>query len=174
MLDYVDSVKKEGTTPVFGTVIAPADYVDAAGVFTMAALENASLDAAADKRYVNIVAKNGIETDTDGNITLSAALIDIHESNYTRNFAAVAYVSYETENGTMIIYGDYDDSKSSRNIREVAYSALEDVSETAVEGYQTAVTEWYAYEESAWVKKTGTAYSCYSKAQLEVIKAYIA
>ena len=176
VISKANEAKKAGTAVTYGTVIAPAEYVTAAGLFTMKSLDKANLNVAADKRYVNIVAKDGIQTDASGNVSFCAALVNLNENNYTRDFAAIAYISYETENGTVIIYGGFDADKNVRNMEEVAYAALNDVKGEKETGYATEVSEWYEYNtnEAKWEKKTGTAYSCYSTAQLEAIKKYIA
>lgn len=167
-----------GGKVTFGTVIAPYEYVQQAGMFTMAALDRTDIKVGgvsvdADKKYVNIVAKDGMLTDAEGNVTIRAALVDLNENNYAREFAAISYISYETAGGTVIIYSAFDADKNVRSMREVAYKALEDVKTVEETEYGTVVNEWYAFENNEWVKKTGTAYSCYSVAQLNVIKSYL-
>lgn len=173
VLNTAESLKKAGTAVTYGTLIAPAEYVSTAGIFTKEALLAADLSAAADKRFVDIPAVDGIVTDEDGNVTVHAALVDLLESNYNRNFAAIAYVSYQTDNGTVTLYGDFSATDNVRSIREVAYNALADVKTAREEGYNTLVSEWYAFSGGVWVKQTGMAYSCYSNAQLAVIRSYI-
>ena len=173
VLDTAESLKKAGTTVQYGTVIAPAEYVTAAGVFTKEALLRADLAAAANKRFVDIPAVNGIETDANGNVTFHAALVDLAAANYARDLAAVAYLSYETENGTVTIYADFNATNNVRNIRAVAYGALADVVEVREAGYETLVNEWYTYTDGQWVKQTGIRFSCYSAAQLDLIRGYL-
>ena len=179
-ITLTNAINKDGTDITYGTVIAPYEYVQqAGGIFTMKALDEADIQVggvtvAADKRYVNVVAKDGITENEDGSVTFRAALIKLHENNLERDFAAIPYVSYVTDSGkTVIIYGNFDSTKNVRNMREIAYEALEDVETESTDLYGTPVTEWYELEGTAWVKKTGTAYSRYSTAQLDVIKSYL-
>lgn len=167
-IDAANAAKKQDTEIVYGTLIAPYDSVVAAGgLFTGEAME------AAKKDFVDIVAKEGIVVKEDGSVDISAALVNLKPENIEREFVAVAYLSYQTENGTVTVYANYSVEDHVRSMREVAYKALADV-KTASEGYyQTTVSEWYALEDNAWVKKTGTAYSAYSEAQLAVIRKYI-
>ena len=102
----------------FGTLIAPADYVLAAGGFTHALLEewqkeNPSYGTA----FVDVPAKYSIVKMSDGSIAFSAALISIQ--NYTRNLAAVAY---ELVDG-VYDYSDFDVVSNASTMAHVAKMA---------------------------------------------------
>ena len=167
-IDAADALKKNGTSVKYGTLIVPTDYLEATGgIFTRSALK------AAKKSFSDIPAVNGIETQSNGDVIISAAIVNMYEENFERAFSAVAYISYETENGTVTVYSSYNKEKNSRSAAEVAIAALADVATESAGYYTTAVTEWYALEGENYVLKTGNAFSPYSEAQLAVIKSYI-
>lgn len=174
---------------VIGTLIAPYEYVSASGdVFTKNALSNAG------KTYLDIPAENGMnEKDTE--YVINAAMVNLKKNNYSRDFAAVSYISYQTSAGnTVTAYGAFDKDDNVRNIKEVAYCALSDVmvdGEIVTEadgdvtvneayakskGYVNVITEWYTYdrESGAVTLVQGKAYTEYSQSQIAVIKNYIA
>lgn len=117
------ATKVEGAT--YGIIIAPAEYVAAAGAFTIEALE-----AWADGKnftgavYEKVLADKSFQDNGD-TVSFSVALIGI--SNYTRSFAAIAYV--ETSEG--IEYSSYDSADNARSMAQVAEAALEDVKDAA-------------------------------------------
>lgn len=184
----VDTVKGIDATAVIGTLIAPYDYVEEAnGVFTKNAL------SAIGKTYLDIPAKNGMN-EKDTYYVINAAMVNVKEENYTKDLAAVPYISYKTSDSmTVTAYGVFDSEKNVRNIKEVAYCALSDVlidgrviddggTQVTVDeeyakskGYVTAVYDWYEYDRVNGVAThmQGKAYSEYSNEQLSVIKGYI-
>ena len=85
----------------------------------------------------------------------------------------MAYLSYETENGTVTVYSTYNEEKHSRSAEQVAYAALADVKTESAGYYTTLVTEWYELVDGNYVAKSGQAYSPYKAEQIEVIKSYI-
>ena len=112
----------------YGMIIAPADYVVAAGTFTKAALDEAfgSTDgvlASGKNTYVDVPAVNSKrDANNDGVCeSFSAMLINIKETNYTRAFAAVGYVVIDGE----IIYSAYNTSDNARSAQYVATALLE-------------------------------------------------
>ena len=103
----------------FGTVIAPLDYVTAAGAFTVAALEK--LSVAGDK-YEKVEANYSIR-DVDGDgipESYACGLVKLQEKNYARKFAAISYVEI---NGVMY-YGSFSSDDNARSIRDIARKAL--------------------------------------------------
>lgn len=182
-------------TYTVGTLIVPYDYlVDENGnkkcEFTMAALDAANIS------YLNLVAKDGLNDEGDYYL-INAAMTNIREKNYTRDFVAIAYISYCTAEGkTITIYGSYTEKDNVRNIREVAYCALSDVNkigdmittadgssvELTAENFRelgfNMVTAWYEYDRetgvATYVNDGGVAYSRYSSRQREAMEKYIA
>ena len=104
-----------------GVIVAPLDYVNKAGEFTVSAMNAASL------QYADIV------TDTF-NATVSgmvqgysgfyASLVNIKEGNLNRSFAARAYVSVEKDGETTYYYGEYSAENQARSIYEVSKSVI--------------------------------------------------
>ena len=182
-------------TYTVGTLIVPYDYlVDENGnkkcEFTMAALDAANIS------YLNLVAKDGLNDEGDYYL-INAAMTNIREKNYTRDFVAIAYISYCTAEGkTITIYGSYTEKDNVRNIREVAYCALSDVNkigdmittadgtsvELTAENFRelgfNMVTAWYEYDRetgvATYVNDGSVAYSRYSSRQREAMEKYIA
>lgn len=115
-------------TVSYGMIIAPADYVVAAGTFTKAALDEAfgstnGVLASGKNTYVDVPAVNSKrDANNDGVCeSFSAMLINIKEANYTRAFAAVGYVVIDGE----IIYSAYNTSDNARSAQYVATALLE-------------------------------------------------
>lgn len=178
-----------------GTLIVPYDYLidengDKKCDFTMADLDAANIS------YLNVIAKDGLNDEGDYYL-INAAMTNIKEKNYTRDFVAVAYISYYTTEGkAIVIYGSYTEKDNVRNIREVAYCALSDVNKigdmiTISDGNSVELTEenfhelgfnmvtaWYEYDRetgvATYVNNGGVAYSRYSSHQREAMKKYIA
>ncbi len=103
----------------FGTLIAPADYVTAAGSFTVEALERLTV---AGVKYVDIPAvKSVVDKDEDGiPEAYAGALVNLKLKNYPRVFAAVSYVKVDG----VIYYGAYDMMSNARSVEQVAEAAL--------------------------------------------------
>ena len=142
------------------------------------------------------MAKDGLNDEGDYYL-INAAMTNIREKNYTRDFVAIAYISYCTAEGkTITIYGSYTEKDNVRNIREVAYCALSDVNkigdmittadgssvELTAENFRelgfNMVTAWYEYDRetgvATYVNDGGVAYSRYSSRQREAMEKYIA
>ncbi len=140
---YLESM---GATNVkYGTLIAPADVVAQARTFTLADLKAAGLP------YLDIEAKDGLVARPSGGYYIRAAITNIKEGNYDREFAAVGYITYTLEvNGeavTFTVYTSYRDNKNARSIEQVARLALRDGN-----GYsaaQQAVLEMFAPKTEA-------------------------
>ncbi|MBE6554660.1 MAG: hypothetical protein E7663_00305 [Ruminococcaceae bacterium] len=118
------------------TIIAPVDFVNAAGAFTKAALEAyAQRNYAGDtsRVFVDIKAENSIAVSGDVT-TFNGCIIKLRTVNYDRDFAAISYV---LDKGTgKIYYGAYDPSRQVRSFANVAAEALSDT-KTSVEGNYT-------------------------------------
>lgn len=119
---YLESL---GATNVkYGTLIAPTDIVAQARTFTIADLKAAGLP------YLDIEAKDGLVARPGGGFYIRAAITNIKEGNYDREFAAVGYITYTLEvNGepvTFTVYTSYRDNKNARSIEQVARLALRD------------------------------------------------
>ncbi len=118
--DVITAIKALGGTPSFGTVIAPLDYVLKAGAFTVDALSTLSVTGS---KYERIPASKSIR-DNDGDgipESFSAALINLKTQNYTRTFAAIAYMELDGK----IYYGSFDAEKNALSISEIAKQCLQ-------------------------------------------------
>lgn len=111
----------EGAT--YGILIAPADYVAAAGAFTKEALDTWAAAKSIAVPYVMAVAQKSLHDNGDGTVSFSVALVDIQSGNYGRSFAAVPYVTV----GGETTYGDYDSTNNARSMKSVATEALADL-----------------------------------------------
>ena len=110
-------------TFAFGTVIAPAEYVAAAGAFTMEALGGLAVTGA---KYVDIPA-TVTKVDADGNgipEAFSGALISLNST--TRAYAAVSYIKVTTGEGTIVLYGEYDSAVNARSAKQIADAIIAD------------------------------------------------
>ena len=120
MIALASAAKKAGKQVSYGTLIAPADYVTAAGAFTVEAL--AALDPLLSTvTYVKIPAVHTLRENASGDvIAFSGALVSIKEKNFDRVFAGVPYVEI---NGEMH-YGSFDTATNARSVRHLAAIAL--------------------------------------------------
>jgi hypothetical protein len=150
----------------YGILIAPADFVAAAGSFTLEGLAAyaAKKGVAPETVYANVVAKNSLSFNDDA-VCFNAALIEIKTGNYSRKFAAVAYAAVNGE----YYYSAYDSAENARSISDVAAAALADT-KTAEELLGNST--WQALyihqvEDTAY-------YSKYTKAQRDALSAYVA
>ena len=93
--DYLNSFKGEGKEVSFGILITPKDYVETAGEFTVEALDALGHNV----NYKEINADNYVnDPDGDGSYVFTGVLASVQEGNYTRAFAARAYIKV-VENG---------------------------------------------------------------------------
>lgn len=149
-LDYATFMNKGESSVSYGTLIVPLDYLMdedgnwLIGDFSLYSLEMAELP------YLNIVAKDGIIRNADGSITLLASISEIKEQNYDRKFAAVGYVKYELDGIEQYLYSDFDPENNARSLRELARTALNDVTETpnATYRYETADGSYSRYTDA--------------------------
>jgi hypothetical protein len=152
----------------FGTVIFKESSLSKLnGDVSVAALE------AAGEQYVDIAAKNGIRDNKDGSKTISAALVNIKEKNYGRNFGAVSYIEYQFGNGYAVrTYAQFDSKENVRSIAEVARRALADVSDTQKTEIQDGNYYIYKHLITDPTDEFYGKYSIYSAAQREILWTY--
>ena len=117
----------------YGVVIAPTQYVETAGAFTIAALE--AIDVASGSKYLKIPAVNLLENNSDY-AAFTGVIGNIREENYSVSFSAIVYVEFE--NGD-IIYSAYEETVNSRSVAHIARLAHEDVTEASAGDYTNAV-----------------------------------
>lgn len=123
------------STLIFGTLIAPADYVAAAKAFTIEALDALVVDLAEGKqKYVAIEAKESprYENETDViPLSYSAAIVKLQEANFGRALAAISYVEIwdNTTHECVVYYGSFDSTVNARSMREIALASLADKGE---------------------------------------------
>ena len=121
MIEAAFEARVAGKSVQYGTVIAPADYVLAAGKFTMQALDELPI-AETKVVYVKIPAVHTLVTNEMGEVAaFSGALVSVKEANYNRAFAAVSYVEIDGE----IYYGDTNAVDNARSMAAIAAAALE-------------------------------------------------
>ena len=107
----------------YGTIIAPADYVDD---WTL----NPYLLAAKNRAFKDIPAVDGLEQNLDGSVTFNAALVGIKAANAARDFAAVSYIEYEVNGMTVRNYSLYDGVAQKANLADLAAEYLADVKDS--------------------------------------------
>lgn len=110
----------------FGTLIAPADYVAAAGAFTVNALQKLE-EATGKKSYITVDAYHaddrleeewGCVDNGDGTLSFAVALINLR--NDERSYAAVPYVCYTDGNGNFeYIYGAFNSVDNARSATQI-------------------------------------------------------
>ncbi|MBQ3055853.1 MAG: hypothetical protein IJC95_00005 [Clostridia bacterium] len=137
-----------GEDYTFGTLIAPAEYVAAAGGFTHAKLNNWNASANVDIPYVDIPANESIVQDPEsGSISFNGGLINLNSCE--RAYAAVSYVVVD---GTYY-YSTYDVAKNAHTMANVA---KKEYTTTVESGYQS-------------LYKPG-AYSAYTTQEQELLR----
>ena len=150
----------------YGTLICKASDLDGID-FTVDAL------TAAGKTFATVTAKRGIvENATTGDVTYTAALVNLKTENYTVDFAATAYVQYTTKNGDVVrVYatGEYPVA----NAKDLSYEALANVSNTQSDTAPNKVTSYYVKGSDTYTKQEGVAYTAYGWAQRTVFQNYI-
>lgn len=173
LLTYVNSVKDEGTSVTYGTLITPSEYIaKAGGVFTIETLDSA--DGIRGSRYQKIIATDvGTKVNGDGSITINAALVNIKTANYTRDFAATGFICYTVGGVTKYVYTNYSSEDNSRNIFMTACAALADVKNAPEENYVNVVSQYLIKDsEGVYTKATGTAYTKYNETQWTILNNY--
>ena len=164
--DYIDNNEIER----LGVIIAPETYVNAAGAFTVEALDALS-DSIGKTTYVAVdntgdgFRFSNISTaETDGFYTFNAVLGNMRENNYEVQFSAISFV--ELTDGT-IVYSEYEPKYNCRNISAVSRSAYDDVvilnTNEGIPGYK------YFVEEVEVDNVTKYKYSPYSQSRRNLL-----
>lgn len=118
----------------YGTLIAPADYVVAAGGFTHEKLSAlAANHPELGTTYVDIPAVYSIVTLPDGSIAFSGALVNLKEANYDRPLAVVAYVKVRST----YHYSSYDAAVNNHTMAAVTKAAYTDYTVLPDEDHMT-------------------------------------
>lgn len=123
LIEYAESIMDLGSEIRYGTIIAPADYVDD---WTL----NPYLLAAKNRAFKDIPAVDGLEQNLDGSVTFNAALVGIKAANAARDFAAVSYIEYEVNGMTVRNYSLYDGVAQKANLADLAAEYLADVKDS--------------------------------------------
>ena len=107
-----------------GTLIAPTQYVQGAGGFTMEKLDKYKATyRLSNDAYVKVVATYGSPFKTDGDYDIYAgSLENILDKNVTLAFSGIGYVKV----GDEVVYAEYNEFNSSRTVGYVAYRAYLD------------------------------------------------
>ena len=157
------ATKVEGAT--YGIIIAPADYVAAAGAFTKEALDAfaTARGLAANQVYQMVTATNSLH-DNGETVSFSVALVNIKATNANRAFAAVAFVTVDGET----TYGDYTSAANTATMAAIAKAALEDTKTAAELEADPTLVNKYAHEVEAGV------YSKYTADERAALAAYVA
>lgn len=131
---YLNYLKGDGEA-TYGIIIAPTDYVEAAGGFTIEKLDALGLDSVA---YVIVPAEILYSGgDEYGYYEFRGVLGGINDYNYDRNFSAIAYVCVDG----VYYYSAYDEDFNSRSIAYVAQAAYEDTNYEETSEYKYEVVE---------------------------------
>ena len=163
---YDELAAREDVTFTLGTIIAPTDYVEAAGEFTVSALEALQEKYSLSDAYLNVVfdpeENSWLDQYYSDNTVhyFSGAISGIKTENYNRLFSGVGYVTIECEGVSHTFFGDYVESARSRAATYVAKRVNEDRSDTKVNEYQFITPEGN--------------YSPYSQQNLNSIADYVA
>lgn len=123
----VTELESLGATDIkFGTLIVPEDYLTASGApeFTKASLTSAN------KKFLDIAYTGDTVAEGENDyFEMKAAIVNIYETNYKRNFAARAYVSYKIGDNEYTTYSDYNLVDNSRSVNYVATKLMADTEE---------------------------------------------
>ena len=168
---YLESFMGEGKTVTYGIIIAPKDYVDEAGEFTVEAL-----DALDEKRtnYIEIeAAKCTNNPEADGSYVFTGVITNIKDYNYERDFSAIAYVKVVENGEATYYYSEYDESVNSRSVAYVAEKAYEDTNPVATDRYQYALDIDVEEEVDGTITNvTKTVYSPYTVDQRDTLLGF--
>ncbi len=119
---FYDSCVQNYTDVSAGMIIIPKDYLLELNEITFKSTEN--------KTVLNIRAtkwNNDSTCEADGYYGFNCAIVDIKESNITRELCARAYLTY-TENGTVkYVYSDFVINSHVRSVSGVANVAMEEI-----------------------------------------------
>ena len=141
--DLYNSLKNtEGVTVSLGTIIVPEEYRNGLDIN----FDNFKTDSQGgtnkDKNLCVDIPQTKWQDEANGIYT--AALINLKEANYTKQFAARGYMKVTYADGTEeYFYSDFDADGNVRSIQAVASAALADTSATYTEA-QKAILKVFA------------------------------
>lgn len=141
--DLYNSLKNtEGVTVSLGTIIVPEEY-RAGKDITFKNFKTASNGGTNEKKNLCVdITQTKWQDEANGIYT--AALINLKEANYTKQFAARGYMKVTYADGTEeYFYSDFDADGNVRSIQAVASAALADTSATYTEA-QKAILKVFA------------------------------
>lgn len=172
-IDRLEQMKTAGiiSSYSFGTLICKEDVLEGLS-FTAASLTAAGKGT---ESFVDIPAKKGIVTDeVTGDVTINAALVNLKLNHYDTEFAAISYIECLYTNGTTTrTYGEFVTTAHVRTVKQVAYEALSDVSQTQADGYANPVTSYYEKDGEGYKKTEGDAFSPYGSKQRTILQNYL-
>lgn len=126
----------------FGTIIAPAAYVEQAGEFTKDALDNLGYT----KNYLDI---GGVVIDDGETVSFNGCIVNIYEQHYELEYAGRGYILLEDYNGNeTVIYADYENEYYVRSVYFVAVKALGDSNNKLSNGAIEEIEKIVAHVES--------------------------
>ena len=159
LIDKINAAKDADTAVEYGTIIFPKKYIDEAGltVVTHAALIDAGYTA---DKIVDIAASNGLTMDEIGNISLSAAIIEIKGSHYDWEFVSVAYAKYVKGGQTVYAYSNVNADELAANAKSV-----KSISEAALADTQKEAGGEYRFPYNG-------AYTKYSPSKIAVLEGF--
>jgi hypothetical protein len=138
---FIDQIKAAAGDDelVVGTIIAPRDYVTAAGTFTMEALDAKYGEG---KGYVKVVAdlENAYNIAANGDVTIAGSITNIKDKNIKRDFDAIAFVQY----GDTVLYSA---KHVVRNVYEIVEAAATDTASYTPEELELIKAQLARYNE---------------------------
>ncbi|MBE6555756.1 MAG: hypothetical protein E7663_05975 [Ruminococcaceae bacterium] len=175
--DNVAALKALGTVS-YGTIIFPTEHLVALGIVTVddgvysavtTNIDYLAVLTAASKSFVDVAAQNGLVENTDGSVTFRAALVDIKQANYNKDFTAVSYAKVTKSDDTVeYYYAAFDPAASTSSMTKVAKAAIADTNDLA----EPVGNRIYAYN-SINSTEGKTLYSRYTEEQQNALKAFI-
>ena len=146
-----------------GTLIAPTNYVEAAGEFTMEALdalkEKQGFEFNTYKKVVFDTETYDFLEETPNTRVYSGAIANIYETNYDLSYSAIGYMTITIETTTVTVYADYSETDNARTVAYIGYLAYTDRTDT-----QDADHPYFVEEDNN--------YSPYKTGELEKIKVF--
>lgn len=167
LVAIAEAAKDEGTDLEFGTLITPAENLNATnGIMDASILGTADIEGT---KYLRINAENGKVDNPDGSVTIRASLVNIKPENYEKAFAAAGYITLIVDEERLYIYSDM----TSQSAKSSAYKALADISAEANEEYTYAVSSYYKAEGESYTLTEASAYSKYPSARRKILENYV-
>ena len=146
-----------------GTLIAPTNYVEAAGEFTMEALdalkEKQGFEFNTYKKVVFDTETYGFLEETPNTRVYSGAIANIYETNYDLSYSAIGYMTITIGTTTVTVYADYSETDNARTVAYIGHLAYTDRTDT-----QDADHPYFVEEDNN--------YSPYKTGELEKIKVF--